>query len=900
MVANSPSLPGAALASTRTNTQTPAQRRDRRAWWGLVIVSLFAYAPGIMGLCWGAWPFANDAVALFGPWRTFARHALTQGTLPLWNSNSFCGLPLMGNIQTATLYPLNILYWIFPLAWALLIDAFLHQLIMSFGMYALARALHLSRTAAWLATIAFALGGAASGHLFAGHMTWHATRAYMPWELWALLLYLRNGKKLYGYLFAGLLTLQIFAGYPPLVLLTLGLCCGLCIAYLLSYRFSHLQDRRQAQRREKSRWEMPSGWFPLMIQLGLVVALLSAVCMLPMQEQSRLSVHGSGLSYRDATKLSGSWRSLLRLLIPDFFGGNFDVQWSQPYTAYEEAAYSGILVLILAVGAPLFGRYQRTISDTGHRNVNGPISAATDKNMSQASAVPEYGAMSRSIPWLWALLPISLILAMGNNTPVYHWLFNHIALFRLTRCPVRWLEVWYLCVALLAAFSFDALMRGVPQTKKPTVVAANDTASDYSDINALQPARLLQVVFFVLAGLLFALAAWLAATGAADPLWMKKAQWAFVVNPASLHAPIAQYLRWTALSQTLIAAIIAFGFAGAWAAWQRASLRYRPRITKLLIGLAMLDVLLAFWRYMMPTPAEKLAEAVWWPSRLTQLYRSPQRWDTQARWDSLNQNMGQQIDLFNGYDALSGRRYFKFANYMEQREFWQDAYVPKFRSSLLRVAAVTHILSWDKNPIIRSSDPRLSLVAQQSLWKLWNFPGAWPRVYLSRQVIRTPETAQLPILNAWAAKPLNRFNLPVIVAPDKFSAIPAMPITSTDMVNAWHQDLNRMTIQTTTTQPCVLVQAETIYPGWRAWVNGCPVSLETANYLFRAVAVPAGPARTTVVYEPQAYRFGLFVSLCGLMLMAALGMTHYRVNNRPSLRHIPSSIQVPQVEASSS
>jgi hypothetical protein len=41
-----------------------------------------------------------------------------------------------------------------------------------------------------------------------------------------------------------------------------------------------------------------------------------------------------------------------------------------------------------------------------------------------------------------------------------------------------------------------------------------------------------------------------------------------------------------------------------------------------------------------------------------------------------------------------------------------------------------------------------------------------------------------------------------------------------------------MTTQVQTSAPSLLVQSETLYPGWRAWVNGRPANLESANFLF--------------------------------------------------------------------
>ncbi|MCX7840354.1 MAG: YfhO family protein, partial [Anaerolineae bacterium] len=70
----------------------------------------------------------------------------------------------------------------------------------------------------------------------------------------------------------------------------------------------------------------------------------------------------------------------------------------------------------------------------------------------------------------------------------------------------------------------------------------------------------------------------------------------------------------------------------------------------------------------------------------------------------------------------------------------------------------------------------------------------------------------------------------------------------------------------------VLVLSEVFYPGWRAWVNDRDVEVMRANYLFRAVAVPAGTSRVRLLYEPLAFQVGVgvfavtVVVLCGWLV----------------------------------
>jgi hypothetical protein len=104
--------------SVSVQRNAPA-RRERRTMWLLVLLCIAAYLPALVGLLFGAMPFAEDALSLFGPWREWSKRALWDGHLPLWNPHIFGGLPFMGNGQSSILYLPNLIYWVLPVPVAL-------------------------------------------------------------------------------------------------------------------------------------------------------------------------------------------------------------------------------------------------------------------------------------------------------------------------------------------------------------------------------------------------------------------------------------------------------------------------------------------------------------------------------------------------------------------------------------------------------------------------------------------------------------------------------------------------------------------------------------------------------------------------------------------------------------
>ena len=108
-------------------------------------------------------PYKNflitDPVRQQYPWRLLSIENLKKAELPLWNPYSMGGIPLIGTLQSATFYPLNILLFILPfsIGWSLLV--FLQPVLAGFFLYLYLRNLKISSVASLLGGITFAMCG---------------------------------------------------------------------------------------------------------------------------------------------------------------------------------------------------------------------------------------------------------------------------------------------------------------------------------------------------------------------------------------------------------------------------------------------------------------------------------------------------------------------------------------------------------------------------------------------------------------------------------------------------------------------------------------------------------------------------------------------------------------------
>jgi uncharacterized membrane protein YfhO len=100
--------------------------------------------------------------------------------------------------------------------------------------------------------------------------------------------------------------------------------------------------------------------------------------------------------------------------------------------------------------------------------------------------------------------------------------------------------------------------------------------------------------------------------------------------------------------------------------------------------------------------------------------------------------------------------------------------------------------------------------------------------------------------------------------------------TQSGDVRFTRQGNNRIQVDVQADAGGLLVLSENFYPGWRATVDGKPVPLLRANYVLRAVCVPAGAHRVTFSFVPASLRIGAGLTLLSLILVGWAGLRQIR------------------------
>jgi hypothetical protein len=82
--------------------------------------------------------------------------------------------------------------------------------------------------------------------------------------------------------------------------------------------------------------------------------------------------------------------------------------------------------------------------------------------------------------------------------------------------------------------------------------------------------------------------------------------------------------------------------------------------------------------------------------------------------------------------------------------------------------------------------------------------------------------------------------------------------------------LNDLALDVSTPAPALLRVADLWHPDWTATVDGKPAEVLRADYLLRAVAVPAGQHHVVMRFASQAVRTGLMLSLVSFAAVLVL------------------------------
>lgn len=263
-----------------------------------------------------------DIITQIYPWKHLSIQMWKTGQIPLWNSYSFSGTPLLANYQSAVLSPFNLLFLLLPFVDAWSVIVLIQPLMAGIFMYAFVRSLGKSKVAGLISSVSFMFCGFIT--VWMGYATLSFAFLFLPFALFCVERYYSTLKPAYLLCLAISMPLSFFSGHFQISLYYL--------IFILIYILYKLFSTKKIANT---------------VSLGLAVIsglLISMLQLLPSIEFYSQSLRSLAFGKNEVIP----WGYISTFLAPDFLGNPVTRNdWFGHYAEWN--AYVGVLPLMLAI-----------------------------------------------------------------------------------------------------------------------------------------------------------------------------------------------------------------------------------------------------------------------------------------------------------------------------------------------------------------------------------------------------------------------------------------------------------------------------------------------------------------------------------------------------------------------
>ena len=751
--------------------------------------------------------------------REFAAQSLRSGQgIPHWNPYIFGGLPYVAAMHGDIFYPTALLRVLLPTDVAMTWGFILHTFAAGLFTYGFLRAWGLGFFPSLAGGLAYLLGGPIASYASPGHDGKLFVSALLPLALWMLVRAMRDGRLWAWGALAFTVGLAVLSPHPQLLQYML-LTCGAFAIFLATGtdRAGARLDRRTAVQR-----------LAFAMVAVLVGMAMGAIQYVPVREYVAWSPRAAGMEYATATSYSFPPIELLNMYLPQFTG-ILDRYWG-PNGIHLHSEYLGASVLMLAVAG--FG-----------------------------------GERERRFRRFWIAAGIvSLLWALGGNTPFFHIVYALVPGTKFFRAPSTIIYVFALSVSVLAALGTERLLR-------------REWSQRY-------------VLGWVIGGVVVAVLATagvLPAMAAAAARASGEALGAMQGLDSSVLSQVGDQFAERANVNTgelVLGAwrsfLFVFLLAAAFAGYLRGVLNGRLFGAALLavVGLDLWSVERQYWRFSEPARVLYASDAA---IDALKREREPGRVLVRAQSDSglapSDPYFGGRGDgtgtglMIHGIRSVTGYHGNEIGRYqqLERTGVGPNGQTPATMSPGFWRHENTRFLY--TNAVV--ADSQFKLLAGPvknsagSTVYLYRLPGANPYAWVASGMTKAPDVATESAILDPRFDPLRVavFDSSAALTVAPMAALPE-PSAITASTSSFGPGRASLALSAPAPAGSALVVSENYFPGWTASANGRPVPVYRANFNLIGLALPAGTTRVDLTFDDRGVDTGRLITLVASLLAA--------------------------------
>ena len=221
------------------------------------------------------------------------------------------------------------------------------------------------------------------------------------------------------------------------------------------------------------------------------------------------------------------------------------------------------------------------------------------------------------------------------------------------------------------------------------------------------------------------------------------------------------------------------------------------------------------------------------------------------------------IENVGGYDAIVLKHYSEFINVTQQLPITRPHILMRIQhySPLLDLLNVKYYILASS---VSLNITGFELVLQNHTYKVYKNTRALPRSFVVHDArVMQERNAVLLEMTSLGFRPRS-----YAIVDQPIAGLPADAALQSPVPHVVQHTLHKVAMKVQLTQPGLLILGDVYYPGWQAFVDGRETTIYRANYVMRAVFVPAGEHVVEFLYRPRSLQLGAAVSVMALVCVA--------------------------------